>query len=356
MKTSRIERVMAQLNRTGMRQLIVSDPDSLYYLLGHSYDPGERLLALYLDDNGRAVLFHNHMFHFPEQEGLVIADYDDIDDYMGLVADTVKPGLLGVDKFLRAKFLVPLLERRSDVQVKLGSAAVDWSRKYKDEEELELMRRSSAVNDLAVGEAIRHVGEDLTELQMADVVCDSHMSHGADARVDQLVCYGVNTAEPHHTSDRSELHPGEAVIFDIYAPVDHYFCDMTRTVFWQDVTAEQRKVYEIVKEANAAGIAAVRPGRPLREVDRAAREVIEKAGYGAYFTHRTGHGIGLALHEPPDVSSVTEETILPGMVFSVEPGIYLPGKFGVRLEDLVAVMEDGAEVLNHYSKELTVVD
>ena len=111
-----------------------------------------------------------------------------------------------------------------------------------------------------------------------------------------------------------------------------------------------------MKEANAAGVAAVRPGIPLKEVDRAARAVIEEAGYGPYFTHRTGHGIGLALHEPPDVSSVNDELAEPGMVFSVEPGIYLPCKFGVRIEDLVAVTKDGAEVLNHYNRELTVVD
>ncbi len=356
MKTSRIERVMEKLNTMGMGQLIVSDPDSLYYLLGHSYDPGERLLALYLNDDGKAVLFHNHMFHFPEQEGLNIAYYDDIDDYMGVVAENVKPGAIGVDKFLRAKFLVPLMERRSDIQVKLGSPAVDWARKYKDAEELELMRASSLVNDKTVGGAIGHVGEDLTEQEMGDVVCDLHMSLGADARMEQLVCYGVNSAEPHHASDRTKIQPGDAVIFDIYAPVGHYFCDMTRTVFYKDVTEEQRKVYEIVKAANAAGKAAVRPGVPLKEIDRAARQVIEEAGYGQYFTHRTGHGCGLALHEPPDVSSVSEEIVEPGMTFSVEPGIYIPGKFGVRVEDLVACTEDGVEVLNYYPRDLVVVE
>ncbi len=356
MKTARIERVMDRLASMGMGQLIVSDPDSLYYLLGHSYDPGERLLALYLNAEGKAVLFHNHMFHFPEQPGLTIAYYDDVDDYMGLVAGTVQPGPLGVDKFLRAKFLVPLLEKRPGLSVRLGSAAVDWARKYKDAEELERMRRASQINDQTVGEVIRQIGEGLTEQEMADRVCGVHMRLGADTRVEQLVCFGVNTAEPHHVSGRTRLHPGEAAVFDIYAPVDHYFCDMTRTVFWKDVTEEQRRVYEIVKAANAAGVAAVRPGIPLREVDRAARDVIEQAGYGEYFTHRTGHGIGLALHEPPDVSQTTEEIIEPGMTFSVEPGIYLPGKFGVRVEDLVAVTEDGVELLNHFDRDLIVVD
>lgn len=272
-----------------------------------------RLLALYLHEDGRAVLFNNHMFHFPESSVLEIVPYDDADDYMGMMADTVRPGAIGVDKFLRAKFLVPLMEKRPDLRVRLGSGAVDWVRKYKDAEALDLMRKSSLVNDAVVDLAIHHVGDGLTEQEMGDLVSEFHMKQGADAKMQQLVCYGVNTAEPHHASDRT-------------------------------------------KEANAAGKAAVRPGIPLKEVDRAAREVIEKAGYGEYFSHRTGHGAGLALHEPPDVSSVSEDIIEPGMCFSVEPGIYLPGKFGVRVEDLVAVTEEGVEILNHYNRDLIVVD
>ena len=356
MKKERIERVIGKLNEMGMGQLIVSDPDSLYYLLGHSYDPGERLLALYINDEGRAVLFHNHMFFFPEQEDLQIAYYDDIDDYMGLVAETVGPGTLGVDKFLRAKFLVPLMSRRPDIRVELGSGAVDWARKYKDEEERALMRAASLVNDYAVGQAISHVGEDLDEMEFGDIVCDAHMSRGADTRMEQLVCLGVNTAEPHHVIDRSRLTGPGPALFDIYAPVNHYHCDMTRTVFWKDVTPRQREVYELVREANAAGKAAVKPGVPLKDIDRAARSVIEEAGYGPYFTHRLGHGCGLALHEPPDVSSASEDIAEPGMCFSVEPGIYLPGEFGVRIEDLVIVTEDGVECLNHYPRDLQVVE
>ncbi|MBQ5771205.1 MAG: M24 family metallopeptidase, partial [Clostridia bacterium] len=118
---------------------------------------------------------------------------------------------------------------------------------------------------------------------------------------------------------------------------------------------EQKKVYEIVERANAAGRAKVRPGVKLEDVDRAARKVIEDAGYGKYFIHRTGHGIGLEVHEFPDVSAVSEAVCEPGMVFSVEPGIYLPGSFGVCVEDLVAVTEDGCETLNEYTKEMRVI-
>ena len=130
---------------------------------------------------------------------------------------------------------------------------------------------------------------------------------------------------------------------------------MTRTVFFRSASDEARRVYETVRQANLAAEAVIRPGLPLKAFDRAAREVIENAGYGPYFTHRLGHGIGLECHEPPDNSAVSEVIAEPGMVFSVEPGIYLPGKLGVRIEDLVLVTETGCEVLNAYPKELQIV-
>ena len=122
--------------------------------------------------------------------------------------------------------------------------------------------------------------------------------------------------------------------------------DMTRTMFFGAPTDEMKRVYELVRRANLAGKAAVKPGARLCDVDHAARQVIEEAGYGEYFIHRTGHGIGLEVHEPPDVSAVCERVLEPGMIFSIEPGIYLSGKFGVRIEDLVTVTQDGCEVLN----------
>lgn len=356
MKPSRVTKVLANLEQLGLNQLIVSDPNSIYYLAGIGYDPGERLLALYLNNQGTAVLFNNHMFPQQEQKGLSIYSYDDIDDYMGLIAETVQSGPIGVDKFWQAKFLLPLVEKRPDLKPCLGSAAVDNARMLKDTEELELMRQASLLNDDTMAEMIKHLADGLTERQMGSLVASTHVNLGADREISQLICYGAGGSEPHHESDSTLLQPGEGVVFDIYAPVQHYCCDMTRTVFWQSASEEQRLIYEIVRQANEAGIAAVRPGIPLSEVDLATRQVIADAGYGSYFTHRTGHGIGLALHEPPDVSSVSHQTMQPGMVFSVEPGIYLPGKFGVRIEDLVVVTEDGVEVLNHFTHDLLVVD
>ena len=145
------------------------------------------------------------------------------------------------------------------------------------------------------------------------------------------------------------------MIIDVGALHKRYASDMTRTVFWKTASDEQKKVHELVTRANAAGRAAVRPGVPMCEFDRAARRVIEEAGYGEYFIHRTGHGIGLDVHEPPDNSATNQTIAQPGMTFSVEPGVYLPGKFGVRVEDLVAVTETGCETLNALNHDLHVL-
>ena len=142
------------------------------------------------------------------------------------------------------------------------------------------------------------------------------------------------------------------MLFDVGCRKDEYCSDMTRTFFFDEPDEEQRRVYEVVRRANEAGKAAVHPGARFCDIDAAARTVIEDAGYGPYFTHRLGHQIGLDVHEPGDVSSANEAQVRPGMCFSIEPGIYLPGRFGVRIEDLVIATEDGCEVLNDYPREL----
>ena len=356
MNQNRLKRVIANMEKLGLSQLVISDPDSIYYLTGIGYDPGERLLALYINNHGDAHLFNNHMFPQSPQEGLNIHYYDDIDDYMGMMAGVMAGGNLGVDKFWRAKFMLPLVEKRPDLHLCLGSAPVDDARTLKDAEEIELLRKASAINDDTMAEVIQHLGDGLTERQMVGLVGDAHLRRGADVAYEHIICYGETSSYPHHVSGSKTINPGEPAIFDIYAPVSRYWCDMTRTVFYRSVSDEQRKIYDIVRAANEAAIATVKPGTLLREIDNAARKVITDAGYGEYFTHRTGHGTGLADHEPPDCSSVSEAVAQPGMCFSVEPGIYLPGQFGVRIEDLVIVTENGVEVLNHFTKDLLVID
>lgn len=166
-----------------------------------------------------------------------------------------------------------------------------------------------------------------------------------------------NAAEPHHGAVAGEmLHEGDAVLFDLWAPINNYWCDMTRTVFYKSVSEEHRKVYEIVKQAQQAAIDFVKPGVKMSDIDAVARKVISDAGYGEYFLTRTGHGVGMTVHEPPEASPSCDLVAEVGMCFSIEPGIYLKDNVGVRIEDLVIVTEDGCEVLTKYPKDLQVVE
>jgi len=355
MKKQRLEKVIENMGKMGLRQIIVSDPLSIFYLTGISIEPGERLYSLLIKDDGSAVLFNNRLFPADEVDGLKIVWHDDKDDAISGLAEYVSDGSLGIDKKWPAKFLIQLQEKHPGIKPVLGSAAVDNARKNKDAEEIELMRAASRLNDAVMDEAISLLEAGKSERKMAGMISELHVEKGADSSPGQIVCYGVGASEPHHEPGNATLKEGDSVILDIFAPVNHYWCDMTRTVFYKTVSPEQKKVYEIVKAANLAGINAVKPGVPLKDIDYTARKVIEDAGYGQYFTHRLGHGIGLDVHEPPDCSAASDAIAEPGMCFSIEPGIYLPGKWGVRIEDLVVVTEDGVEVLNSFTKDLQII-
>lgn len=356
MKSDRIARVAAYMKEQSLTQIVVTSTAAVYYLTGLWIEPHERMLALYLTEDGTATLFGNEIFGVESSKELPVIAHKDSDNPVADLAAVLRPGTLGVDKFWPSKFLIGLMQARPDITPVLGSAPIDTARRFKDAEEQDALRRASRINDQVVQAAIAAVGEGAVEIELAASINKTFMDHGADNSDGvQLVCFGANAADPHHAPDHSVIQPGDCVVFDIFTPIGRYWCDMTRTVFYKTVSEEQRQVYETVKAANLAGISAVAPGVPLREIDRAARSVIEQAGYGPYFTHRLGHGIGLECHEPPDVSAASDAVAKPGMVFSIEPGIYLPGKVGVRIEDLVMVTENGCEVLNRAPKDLMIV-
>ena len=170
-----------------------------------------------------------------------------------------------------------------------------------------------------------------------------------------MVGSGPNGANPHHEVSERTIEDGDMVVLDFGGLQDGYGSDTTRTVHVGEPTEEERGVFEVVRRAQQAAFVAVRPGVACQEIDRVARKVISDAGYGEYFIHRTGHGIGLTTHEPPYMVEGETRALEPGMCFSVEPGIYLPGRFGVRIEDIVTVTEDGGRRLNNTSHELHIV-
>ena len=346
MNIERINRVIENMRACGLKQIIVCAPASVYYLSGAWCEPFERMLALLVKDDGTLKLYGNRLFALRGVTDIPLVEYEDTDDCVAVLAPDVWPGAIGIDKTWPSHFLIRLMEMRPDVTPVLGSQPIDDARMIKDEQELELMRISSRMNVevcTRIGEALH---EGVTEKEIQALYNQIALELGSEGpSFTPLICFGPNGAEPHHDSDGTRLKRGDTVIMDVGLLWKHYCSDMTRTVHFGPATDEQKRVHEIVTAANRAGIAACRPGVPMKDIDRAARKVIEDAGYGEYFTHRTGHGIGLDEHEFPDCSAVSGIVARPGMIFSVEPGIYLPGKFGVRVEDLVAITEDGCEVL-----------
>ena len=355
MKLDRLHRVVKNMKEMGIDQVLVSSPASVFYLTGAWVHPGERMLALYVSEDG-VTFYANRLFALAGNVDVPLVEFDDTDDSVAVLAQGIRPGRLGIDKFWPSQFTLRLMEARPDVKCVVGSRCVDDARMFKDAEELELMRAASLKNDAATSRLIAAIHAGMTESELAAAYSAAAKDLGAEGlSFDALICFGANCAEPHHGTDDTALKSGDSVIMDVGLTWKSYCSDMTRTVFFEKATDEQKRVYELVERANRAGRAAVRPGIPLKEIDRAARKVIEDAGYGKYFIHRTGHGIGLETHEPSDVSATNEVLTAPGMVFSVEPGIYLPGRFGVRVEDLVAVTEDGGETLNKLDRDFVIV-
>lgn len=357
MKTERVTNVLKRMKEIQLSQFLICDPLSIYYLTGKYINPGERFYALYLNENGKHLIFLNELFTVTEELGIEKVWYSDVNPVMDIVAQRIDhTRVLGVDKNLPARFLLPLEEKKAATGFTLASVCIDKTRGCKDVSEQEKMKAVSKINDLAMAEFKKLIVPGVTEIQMAEQMLSIYKNLGAESySFEPLVAFGANGAEGHHEPNDTVLKEGNSVLVDVGCFKDMYCSDMTRTFFYKEVSKEHRKIYELVKKANETAISELKPGMKLKEVDKIARDIITKAGYGPNFTHRLGHFIGLEVHEFGDVSSVNEDLVEPGMIFSIEPGIYLERNVGIRIEDLVLITEDGCIRLNQYTKELEIV-
>lgn len=352
----RLDRLSQALKEEGLTQMIVSDPLAVWYFTGVDVQPGERLFALYARADGGHKLILNKLFTVA-CTGLEEVWMTDTDDTIGILAQAVDPAAdMGIDKNWPARFLLALMERNPGVRYVNSSGCVDRIRAVKDEDEQEKMRAASRINDACMEAAAAYLREGLTEKEVSDYITKLYRDASCEGlSFGTIVSYGAHAADPHHEPDNTALKKGDCIVIDMGCRKDRYCSDMTRTFFCGEPEPEYAAIHDLVREANEKAEAMIRPGVRFCDIDRAAREHIEAGGYGPYFTHRLGHSIGLEDHEFGDVSSVNTDTVKAGMTFSVEPGVYLPGKFGVRVEDLVLVTEDGCEILNHVEKRWKTV-
>jgi Xaa-Pro dipeptidase len=252
---------------------------------------------------------------------------------------------VALDETMRADFALLVLDTLDSPKHKFTGDTVGALRASKDDSEYTLLKENALINDRAMQAAFAALKPGVTELEIDAIVRDFYRQNGARPEF-TAICFGENGAFPHHTSSSRALGENEAVLIDIGGRKDGYPSDMTRVGYVGQKPADFDKVHDVLERAVQAALAAVKPGVRAKEVDKAARDVITEAGFGPNFLHRTGHGLGIDVHEPPYITATSDVVLEEGNVFSIEPGVYLQGKFGIRLEEIVIVRKDGAEIFS----------
>ncbi|MGJ3220595.1 M24 family metallopeptidase [Geobacillus thermoleovorans] len=343
----------------------ITSSANVFYLSGFRCDPHERLLALLVFPDSEPALVCPQM-EVPRARrsgfGYTVIGYDDSTDPWNeirrhLEARGIKAVSIAVEKndlsFARFERLSALFPNAKwhDAEEKLRQL-----RLIKDEQEMKVLRQAAKLADKAIEIGVSAIRPGVTELELVAVIEYELKKLGVEGMsFPTTVLTGAKSADPHGVPGTAAVAPGDFVLFDLGVIVDGYCSDITRTVVCQTASDEQRLIYDTVRRAQQAAIDACRPQTAMGEIDRAARNVIEQAGYGDYFTHRVGHGLGIEIHEYPSLHGANNEPLAPGMVFTIEPGIYVPSIGGVRIEDDVAVTDHGVEVLTSFSKELIIV-
>jgi D-alanyl-D-alanine dipeptidase len=344
----------------GLAGLLVTPGPDLAYLTGHEPPPLERLTLLILRPERDPALVVPELERpaaegAPGIAGVALEAWRDGEDPYELAARLLGAGRYAVTDQTWASHLLGLGHATADCLFVAAGAVLPLLRAVKDEDEIALLRAAGRGADASFEEILGVAFEGRRELDIAAELEGLLRRHGHQ-RVDfTIVGSGPNGASPHHEAGDRRIERGDAVVLDFGGRAGGYCSDITRTVFVGGPSPEQLEVYEVVRAAQQAAFEAVRPGVAAQDVDRAARAVISRAGFGERFVHRTGHGIGLEIHEPPYIVEGELTPLRPGMTFSDEPGIYLPGRFGVRIEDQVVVTTSGAERLNEAPRDPRIV-
>ena len=261
---------------------------------------------------------------------------------------------IALDETMRADFAALVQDALPQASRQFSASTIGGLRMRKDEDEYAALKRNAVTADNAMQAGWAAMRAGMTEWDVAKIIRQSFTEQGARPLFNIVGAAG-NGAFPHHQTGESKLCEGDAVVMDIGGGLDGYSSDITRMAVVNEPPAGYHEIHAIVEAAVQAALAAARPGVKAHVVDDAARTVITEAGYGDYFVHRTGHGMGVEIHEQPYLTSVSDTVLETGMVFSIEPGIYLPGKFGIRLEDIVILRQDGPEIFSSLPRDLQVV-
>ncbi|HET6383511.1 MAG TPA: Xaa-Pro peptidase family protein [Armatimonadota bacterium] len=350
----RIKRAVAAMDAAGVDGLLLCPGADLFYLSGfeHSH-AGERLLALLLRRDGSncwiVPTMNREQVEAHALRSQTIIAWTDSETYRPALSAALQ-GLksLAFDDEARAAFLLDAIDADSNLRIVRSSSVMRGLRIRKTNEEIAALRRAGETVDQAIPEATALCRAGMQESEVEDALRAVLLRLSPESSIGfSIVASGLNSALPHHETGRRVLRRGDVVVLDYGTRLAGYYSDITVSCsIGEPADSDVRKVYRVVWEAQQRALEAVRPGIVCAEIDRAARDVISEAGYGLQFLHRTGHGLGLQIHEPPYMVSGNDERLEEGMVFSVEPGIYLAGRFGIRLEVIASVTADGVSLIN----------
>ncbi|WP_030683655.1 aminopeptidase P family protein [Streptomyces sp. NRRL B-1347] len=360
---ARMDRAARAAAEAGLAGVLVAPGPDLVWLTGYRVPADTERLTLLVLAPGQDPVLVVPTLEAPDAAraagapALTLRDWTDGVDPYGVAAPLLaKDGRFGVSDNAWAMHLLGLQRQLPDSSYAALTDALPMLRAVKDAAELERLTAAGAAADATYEEIQKVPFAGRKETDVAGDLADLLRRFGHEQVDFTVVGSGPNGASPHHEAGDRVIEHGDTVVLDFGGLKHGYGSDTSRTVHVGEPTAEEQRVHDVVRAAQDAACRAVRPGIACQEVDRVARAVITDAGYGERFIHRTGHGIGVTTHEPPYMIEGEEQPLVPGMCFSVEPGIYLPGRFGVRIEDIVTVTEDGGRRLNNTPREMAIVN
>ncbi len=353
----RISKVRVSMQEAGIDALVVSPSSDLVYLCGYDAPVLERPTLLIVDEDSEPLLLVPRLEAArvlePTTEVVKVLPWSETDDPYEKAASALRGARrIGVGDQMWSAHLIELLRKLPDAEYRKASDAISPVRCRKEPEELELLERAARAADAVASGLSDIVSLGMTEREAAQAISSALLESGCDDVEFVIVASGPNSASPHHEPSDRRISRGDVVVCDFGGPVSGYHSDITRTMVFGNPPEGFDRVYAVVLEAQRSGVEAASSGTAAATVDRAARAVIEKAGYGDRFIHRTGHGIGLDIHEAPYIAENAVDVLEEGMCFSIEPGIYLEGVWGIRIEDIVVAGKNEGIRLNRSSRDV----
>ncbi|WP_062355115.1 M24 family metallopeptidase [Bacillus kwashiorkori] len=361
----RINAMMEWLQKEDADTAIITSSENVFYFSSFFSDPHERLLAIVLFREQEPFLICPQMeVTSAKNAGFAyqVLGYSDTENPWDLVKAEINKRVGNVQKIAVEKTHMNIERYETLAAIFPNSAFIQAEdilnelRLLKDEQEVEKLQKACELADYAIEVAVNTIREGVTELEIVAAIEYELKKKGVEQMsFATTVLTGANAASPHGTPGLTKVQSGDFVLFDLGVVYKGYCSDITRTVAFRDVTEEHVQIYETVLKAQEAAIAISVPGVSCATLDKTARNIIREAGYGEYFTHRLGHGLGISIHEYPSITETNDLTLRSGMVYTIEPGIYIPNDIGVRIEDDVFITDQGARLLTKYPKNLQIV-